>query len=234
MKRNFGWSFVCVTAILIIGTGVAHATTLLGSMSFNPYIGMEYQYQHIKANRDWTKVMPASFQNGAIFLGNKYHKHFGIELGYYQNYKKSYRLRSVNSFDGVVADAPNAEVTTRLRLKGFSLEWDVYWPLDPNFNLIFISSLVTVHPDITIQSTGSGSDLATALTKVKGRNRTILRLGLGTEYVEKHWGARGRVLWDHTQHLHLEVNDAQAAYQSLTAKVFKQAITVTVGLFFRF
>jgi len=233
MKWNFSGRLVIVGMSLMLATSMVRAATLMESLSFNPYIGVEYQYEHIKGNLDWSRILPANFQNGAIFLGNKYHKNFGIELGYYQRLRRSRNVSAMSSFDGVAASA-TAESTATMKMKGFSFEWDVYLPLDANFNFMIISSLVTVHPEISITNTGGSSNLATALTNVKGRNRTILRFGVGAEYFEQSWGARGRVLWDHTHHLHIDVNNAVGTFPALTDKAFKQAITVTAGVFYKF
>ena len=86
---------------------------------------------------------------------------------------------------------------------------------------------------LTASGTGS-SDLAPALGLLSGKTTTVPRLGIGAEYVEKHWGMRGRLLWAYTQRIKLNVADAQAIYPPLYANAYLQAVMATVGLFFIF
>lgn len=224
------WNYLILLFALAAGT--AQAKTLLGSLALDPYIGIEYQYEHIKGNSVWTEFMPANLQDGAVFLGNKYHKNFGIEIGYYHHLKKSQGSAIMDSFGSVPANGDTL-VVAQMYTKGFSIEWDVYYPWDPNFNVFGLIGLVSIHPSINITTSG-GTNLATALRTVKGNNRTVLRLGCGAEYVEKNWGARGKILWDHTQTLYVNVSRVGNTFTSITPDAFKQAVLATVGVFYRF
>ena len=125
-------------------------------------------------------------------------------------------------------------VIAEMRNKGFSLEWDVYYPIDAQFNVMASFGFITMHPNLEINATSS-TNLGSALNKVKGRNKTIFRPGLGVEYLEKNWGARGRLLWDDTQKLYLNTDRVGATFfNALTPKAFKQTMTFTFGVFYRF
>jgi len=209
------------------------AETLLGSLSFAPYIGAEFQYQHIKANTDWRKFLPANFNNSAVFVGNKYHENFGFEIGYFHTLKKAVSSANISQFNGAAANGSTI-VIAEMRNKGFSLEWDVYYPIDAQFNVMASFGFVTMHPNLEINATSS-TNLGSALNKVKGRNKTIFRPGIGVEYLEKNWGARGRLLWDDTQKLYLNTDRVGATFfNALTPKAFKQTMTFTFGVFYRF
>lgn len=224
---------ICLSFLLAsISVGSVSAGTLLESLNFNPYIGWEYQYQHIKGNGPYSQFMPANFQNQAIFLGNKYHKNFGIEIGYYHTLKKSQGSAELTQFWGIPANG-STFVMGQMRNQGFSFEWDVYYPLDKYFNLMGIIGIVTMHPNLEIY-TSPNTNLATALRTVYGKNKTILRLGIGGDYEEKHWGARGRIFWDKTQNLYVNVDNVGNVFTTITPEAFKQACTFTVGIYYKF
>ncbi len=224
---------ICLGLLLAgASAGTVYAEAMLESLQFNPYIGWEYQYSHIKGNGPYTQFMPANFQNQAIFLGNKYHKNFGIEIGYYHTLKKSQDSDNLSSFGGIQANGATV-VIGQMRNQGFSFEWDVYYPLDPFFNLMGIIGLVTMHPNIEIQ-TSPNTNLAQALRTVYGKNKTILRLGIGGDYEQKHWGARGRIFWDQTQSLYVNTDNVGAVFTTITPEAFKQTCTFTFGVYYKF
>jgi hypothetical protein len=219
--------------LLLLASCLAHAKTVLQTLEFSPYIGVEYQYQHIKGTSpDWSRFMPSNFSNKGFFLGNKYHENFGIEIGYYHSLKKSQSSTLATKFGGVTASGTTL-VIAQMRNKGFSIDWDIYYPLDSKFNIMAIVGFVTMHPKVEIYTAGS-TNLGAALRTVSGRNKAIFRLGAGAELVEKNWGARMKFLWDDTQKLYLNVDQVGKFFPSITKYAFKQAITATFGLFYRF
>lgn len=201
---------------------------------FKPYAGVEYQYQHIKSNSGWHNgyFMPANFNNYGVFAGVKYHPNFGIELGYYHYINRSQAQNVLSSFEGQTASGETL-VIGQMRMKGYSLDWNVHFQLDPRFNIFVLIGAVNYQPDLVIL-TSEGTNLGNALRTVTGRNETVLRLGFGMEYEEDWWGARARILWDRTQYMKLNVATAQQIFPGITPDAFKQSFVVTVGVFYRF
>lgn len=234
MKRNSLWLVNCLGLVLLVCTSQASASTksIMQGLQFKPYFGWEYLYEHIKGNGTWGEFMPANLNSQEFFVGNRYHKNFGIEIGYYHTLKKTQSSAYVSSFMGVPTNG-NPIIIGQMRNEGFSFDWDIYIPLDPKFNIMGIIGLVTYHPDIQIFVNDS-SALSTALSQVTGRNTTLLRLGVGLEYEEKHWGARTRVMWDQTQKLYVNVYGANSAASGVTKDAFKQACIFTAGIFYIF
>lgn len=238
MKWNFKWRNICLSVMLAMLTvaSQAHAKTLLQSLAFKPYIGIEYQYQHIKGNTTWTQFMPANMQYDGIFLGNKYHENFGIEIAYYHSIKKSQGSAFLDQFGNVPANGDTL-ILAQMQNKGFSVEWDIYYNLDKlldkEFNVMALIGLVTMHPTINIYS-NSGTNLSTAITTVHGKNATIFRLGAGAEFIQKNWGCRAKILWDHTEQLYVDNSNVGPTFTSITERAFKQAVGVTVGVFYIF
>ena len=219
MKRTF--------ILLCLVVCPLQAKTLFGSLELNPYLGVEYQYQHSARAKIWRKFMPADFNVTSVFFGNKYHKNFGIELGYYHTLKKS--QNSATFADGL---GHNVTVFGQMRNKGFSFDWNIYYPLDVNFNLMGIFGLATYHPMIQVVSDRTA--LGQAFSRISGRNKTIFRPGVGVEYFNKCWGARARILAPFTQELYVNVDKYGKQIVNLDKKAFKQTFLFTVGVFYIF
>ncbi len=210
------------------------ASHKVGSITISPYLGVEYQYEHIKADSNWREILSANYNNVAIFVGAKYHKNFGFEIGYYHWIKVAQEQDQVTAFNNQAVNGNGVAPTkARMAFKGFSIDWDIYYPLDPNFNVYLILGLATMHPHFEFTSPAS-NNFGTAFNKITGNNRTVPRLGGGMEYVEKNWGARARVIWDYTQKMSLNVTSAQQNFAALYGRAFQQGILVTVGVFYIF
>lgn len=203
-------------------------------LMFCPYIGVDYQYEHIKSDSNWRTLLSANFQNVAIFVGAKYHKNFGIELGYYHWLKISQEQALVTSFNGLDVDGNGLSATkARMSFKGFSLDWDVYYQLDQNFNVYAIFGLATLHPHFACTAQND-NNFSSAFSLLTGKNYTSPRLGAGMEYVEKNWGARARIIWDYTQKMKLNVTAAQQEFANIYARAFQQGVLASVGIFYIF
>jgi hypothetical protein len=235
MKRIFRWHNLDLGLIfLILGlvTMPVQAKPLGDFLQLNPYFGAEFQYQHLKGNHIWSDFMPADIPSWAIFFGNKYHKNFGIELGFYHTLKKSESSAVLTSFDGVPASGETT-VHGQIRNKGFSIDWNIYYPMDPKFNIMLILGFVTNHPTIQVITDGT-TDLGIALNSVHGRNKTLFRPGVGAEYFEKNWGLRGRIFAVPTQKLTVNVDNVGQTFYTITSKAFKQSVVVACGVFYVF
>lgn len=233
MKRIFIKHLVCCCIFLLCLVGNASgAQKKYDSLFFKPFLGLEYQYEHIKARGAYHLLLPANFQYGNLFVGAKVHKNFGMELGYYRSLKTSQNQFQFYDWGGSEVSGLTASIA-RTSFKGFSFDANIYYALDPYFNVFAVLGVATMQETLTASGTGS-SDLAPALSLLSGRTSTVPRLGMGVEYIEKHWGMRGRLLWAYTQNIKLDVSDAQVVYPPLYSKAYLQAIMATVGFFYIF
>lgn len=223
---------VSICLVLLSFVGVVTARSSSGFKVLAPYVGLEYQYEHIKPAPTYHQILSANYQTGNVFVGLKYHKNFGIEIGYYNSLKTSQQQNENNNFNGLVPSTVTP-LLTRTRFKGFSFDFDIYYALDPKFNIYAVLGFVSMHPTITFQASGN-SDLAQAFPLIKTQNKTVPRLGVGWELLEQHWGIRSRVLWVNTQSVRFNVDAAQALYPGITDSPYLQAIQVTAGIFYRF
>ncbi len=230
------WNSFAGKVLTIFSLGVAlssaNAKDFTDSLFFHPYAGGEYQYMHIAGAGDYHLFMPASYQSASLFVGAKFHPNFGIEIGSYRAIKTSQGEFLLFGFNNI-ADTGPSTVTARQKFKGFSVDLDLYYALDPKFNIYALFGLMTMHPTLNISANGTGN-LTTALPTITGQNRTVPRLGMGVEYCEQHWGIRSRVIWVNTQKMRVNVANARKSYPSLGPNAYLQAIQVTAGLFYIF
>lgn len=230
MKRMLS---VC-SCILLLGlfSNVSAAPKKSSTMFIKPFVGLEYQYEHIKSNGAYHLLLPANFQFGNVFAGAKFHKNFGLELGYYRTLSTSQNQFQFYDWGGEEVSGLTAS-TARTTFSGFSVDANIYYALDPFFNIFAVLGLETMNEQLTVTATGS-NDLAPALNLISGKTNTVPRLGVGGEYIDKHWGMRGRMLWAYTQGMKINVSQAQQLYPALTDKPYLQAVIATVGVFYIF
>ncbi len=241
MKWNLAIRKSCLSVlIMLLLVGNATEAAVVKSITLEPYIGAEYQYQHIKPNINYHPIISANFETGAAFIGTKFSKHLGAELGYYKSLKASQQQALISGF-GNFSDIAFTEVLSRTHIKGFTADLDIYYALDAKFNIYAVLGFATMHPTISIHATTPAgqtfteSFLQDALPTIKGKNTTVPRLGMGVEYIEQLWGIRMRVLWLNTQKLRYNVAVAQADVgNAIGPRPYLQSIQVTAGIFFRF
>src|SRR5581483_6345214 len=120
MKRNLFSQQISLCMVMLCLSGVASAKTLLNSLQFKPYLGLEYQYEHIKPAKNYRNILSADVQTGNFFVGTRFLKSLGLEIGYYRTLKVAQQQTVVLSFNGQSASAPTA-LLTRTSFKGFSI-----------------------------------------------------------------------------------------------------------------
>ncbi|HSX20684.1 MAG TPA: hypothetical protein VLG38_06155 [Gammaproteobacteria bacterium] len=212
----------------------AWGKSILNFITFQPYLGLEYQYEHIKPALNYQNILSADAQTGNFFVGTKVNCRFGVEIGYYRSLKTAQQQFNPFGF-ALQPDVAQSSLYTRTSFKGFSIDIAGYVPLDPDFNVSAIAGFVTMHPTMTFGALDvSASKLAQAFVLIKPKNRTVPRLGIGLELLKKHWGLRSRIFWVYTQDMKLNVKAAQAIFPAITPNPYLQAVQVTAGLFYRF
>lgn len=232
MKRILFNHKTCMCLVMMCLTGAAWGQTFLNSLQFQPYLGLEYQYEHIRPSKPYRNLLATDIQTGNLFVGTKFLKNLGLEVGYYRNLKVQQQQYVTPSFNNAPASGPTA-ILTRTSYKGFSADFSAYVPLDAQFYASIIAGFVTMHPTITFEAWG-GTNLASAFPLIKTKNRTVPRLGMGLEMLKQHWGLRSRIFWVYTQDIQFNVAAAQRVFPAITPYPYVQAVQVTAGVFYRF
>lgn len=201
-------------------------------ISFQPYLGIEYQYEHIKPAKAYRNFISANFQYANFFVGTRINRWFGVEAGYYRDLKNNQQQNQAFQFNGQQASGVTSTVTNS-KYKGFSIDCAGYYQVDSDFHASAIIGLMTMHPTMTFSSP-SNTNLGKAFNLITAKNNTVPRLGFGLDLLTKHWGCRTRIFWVYTQSVKLNVSAAQSAFSGITANPYVQAILATAGIYYRF
>ncbi len=237
MKRILFNSAIICMCIGLAGVAQAQSysrpcATKKPSMFFQPYLGVEYQYEHIKPSKAYRGFLSANFQYSNFFVGTRIGKYLGAEVGYYLNLKNNQQQNTTYVFNGQPAGGLTATLTNS-KYKGFSADLAAYYQVDSNFHASAIFGVMTMHPSLEFKATNN-TNLARGFVLLSAKNRTVPRLGFGLELLTKHWGCRTRMFWVYTQSVKLNASAAQAVFPALSANPYVQAVMATAGVFFRF
>ncbi len=201
-------------------------------ISFQPYLGLEYQYEHIKPAKAYRNYISANFQYVNFFLGTRMNSWFGVEAGYYLDVKNNQQQNQAFQFNGQQASAITSTVVDS-KYKGFSIDCAGYYQVDSDFHASLILGLMTMHPTMSFSSP-SNTNLGKAFDVITAKNNTVPRLGFGLDLLTKHWGCRTRIFWVYTQNVKLNVAQAQTTFAAITAYPYAQAVLATAGIYYRF
>ena len=217
-----------LTSVAVLGSlaGVSMANADMGMDRLNPYVGLEYKYQVMKAKSDWSKVAPKNFHNLGLILGSKFHKNVGVEVGYERSNKKSKdaTFAATDTFFGVGGVA--ATTKAKVRLSSFHFDVMGYMPMGcDDFNLIGTVGLASTKPKVDVSSALGG------FGSVSGKRKVIPRIGFGAQYQEEGsmFGVRGLLRWEGTSKLRANLGSLTTVFPEASSKIYKSAISVAVA-----
>lgn len=156
---------LCTAAVLAAITIPAQAQ----EATFKPYIGIDLMRMAVNYNDnynagggvilDGNALLEDSLDGLSIHVGNRFHKNFGVELGYFRTREEDKDIAAGATVGpGVVAAAP---FTTSVKVQGFTLDGLGYLPVTESgqFELIGTVGVSWMKGKIeaTIPGVGSGS-----------------------------------------------------------------------------
>jgi hypothetical protein len=220
--------------ITVLGAlaGVTAANADMG-YCWEPYVGLEYKYQIMKGKDDWSKVLPKNFHNLGIFVGDRFMKNVGVELGYERSLRKT-KDASFAVTDTFFGGNPGAATTTsaKVRLSSFHLDLMGYMPLgDDDFELIGTIGLASAKPKVDISNNPT-----TGFETVSGKRKTLPRIGFGAQYQEEGsmFGVRGLVRWEGTSRLRANLGTLTNTFPNASTKIYKSGVSLAVAGFVSF
>lgn len=233
MRRNlFNTRNIYLCLIALSLTSVAGAKNICNTLCLQPYLGLEYMYEHISPAKNYRSILSADVQSGNFFIGTKFMRFLGVEVGYYRSVKTAQQQDQILSFNGVDLSEMTSTLT-RTSFKGFSIDFAAYKLLDPNFTASLIAGFVTMHPTMTFQASGD-PNFSAAFQALQAKNRTVPRLGMGLDLFIKHWGVRSRIFWVYTQSIKYNISEAMKSFSAISNHPYMQAIQVTAGVYYKF
>jgi hypothetical protein len=216
------------------------------SNNYDTYMGVNFKQNWIKPLNDWNNLFMKAEPGFNAYFGWRFHPNFGAEFGYeWTNDKpKFFVVQNGNSLLGVLnsSGAP-VTLTSKVRFKTGAADLNAFIPL-PTLQLwdeiipegIISLGVAGMKASMKIFSNASTPAAATfnnQFTPIQGRSKAIYRAGLGVQaLVIESFGIRA--LWRVESTSVLRGRNSAITSNGGTRKMFKDASTLAVGLFFKF
>lgn len=227
-----------IPGILLFASGVNAAMML----DLTPYLGADYAQIWMRGRGSWGDIFPRrDFSGGSVYLGSKFHRNFGIELGYDVSIRKkrdwTLQPRTI-FFNGITTEKINARTT--MQRHGAHIDLAGFLHITESFEFVGSLGYGWLKPKLHISTVlsenrlPSNSAVAQGLTNISGKGRGVVRLGLGLSYmVTEMVGVRTKFTWENTKTLRLAGNQV---FNNLGFDVsgFKSATALSLGAFLRF
>ena len=221
---------------MAIGASNAHAD------DFSLFIGADFEYSLIKASGDWDRVVSKVYSGGNGFAGCRLSEYIGFEIGYEFTGKKDKAHEFV--LGETFFSLPNTSfIGTNTQIQTSFNGWHVdllgFIPLDHCIDLLLIGGYGAMKLKSQFHVlTGPFPLLNDAILSINSKGRTFLRLGGGIQWmVTDMTGVRALLRWQNTNRLTIRGNSNFGSVliaNNISSKIYKDAVTAAVGVFFRF
>ena len=165
---------------------------------------------------NFSNIFPKSYPGATVYADVKLMDNAGLEAGYdwSATKKKSW------------TDSDGDQFTYKISRRGFHLDLVGFIPLNDCFETFASVGWGQVKPKVRTELNSGGLQ---SNIPVSAKSKSILRLGLGTNYMmTEMFGLRAKLGWEGTKALRLKEADGT------TYKAFKDSITLALGIFARF
>jgi len=211
-----------VKSLVLAGAlGTANVASADWFDCFCPVIGVDYYQAWMKATALFGNVFPKSYPGGTVYVGAKFADCLGFEVGYDTSTRKSRSFTLVQS-TGVTTG------TVKFRRSGAHFDLIGYMSVDCLDCVELFGSLGYgwVEPRVTFTT------LAGPTFAFNGRGRSVLRLGVGGNYLLTDCvGIRAKVGYESTSSLRTNSTTPNFGFSN---KPFRGSITLALGAFVRF
>ena len=159
---------LCTAACMAAFTFPAHIFPAKAQeINFKPYVGFDLQRSIYDYNDNYdiggglalngNTILEDSLNGLNIHVGNRFHKNFGAELGYFRTKEEGKNI--VNGATVGPATVATADFSTDVKVQGFTLDGLGYLPLgeDEKFELIGTAGLSWSKAEVTATVPGVGS-----------------------------------------------------------------------------
>lgn len=202
---------------------------------FCPFMGIDFYEAWMKPQNDWELIFPKAYPGVTLYLGGRFCDNIGFEIGYDTSSRKSRHWelnRSMTVFRGTPGILLRGD--TKIRRSGAHFDLIGYWPLVECFELFGTIGVGWVQASINSSINNISDPVASALVTTSVKGRTLLRLGLGVNYMLTDTiGVRFKGGYETTSSLRARGNNAFTNL-GFNTKPFKGTGTLAAGLFYRF
>lgn len=136
------------------------------AFEMKPYVGIDYMHMNFELNNsynddgvtlDANTLLEDGFDGLHIHAGNRFHKNFGAEIGYFRTQEEDRTVPAGTTVGpGLVTAVP---ITTDVKFSGFTLDGMGYMPLgDGTIELIGTAGVTWIDADAEIEGFGSADE----------------------------------------------------------------------------
>jgi hypothetical protein len=206
---------------------------------FYPYFGLEFKWQNTEGKKDWNKLISKSYPGATLYVGERFAKHAGIEIGYSETTRKT-RTHTFATGENFFNNGNTAGAQTKTSLKFRTAYFDLngYYPLNKSFELIGSIGGGLIRPSVKIGTTGFRFNDAIALAATKAKIKGLIRLGAGVQFLFTDCiNIRGMLRWESTSLYRVDgfYNSQQTSIHTNSLRhLFKDTYSANIGLFIKF
>lgn len=227
LKKSLAWLALMFTFIPTSWAG--------DTWCFSPHIGIDYKHWGMdgKVSPSFERMFPEVNAAGALYIGTRINKFFGIDFGYERSTTedKWYTFEETTNFFGSTSNV-NDRTHIKTNMQAWYLSGLFYWEMIPHLELVLHAGLVSLHPKSSIMYYPAGQPLPLEFS-FKTKSKWAGRFGLGVQYLFLcHFGARAIMTWDQTSRINYVGRDHNQSY--LDIKPYKNALSFNLGLFAEF
>lgn len=213
IKGRFYFSHVLLsffTFTILFTSNLAHALYV----QFCPYAGADFKYTLTQGKHQFKNAISENYPGGTAYAGTKLSENFGVEVGYNRT-SEVHRSQLINAIP----------LKTGVRFTSFYFDINGFLPLRRFLPLYrcweLIGSLGVESAKARVNQLNLNTGI---LTNFPNATKTIIRAGLGAQYIYTPCVAfRGLVRWEDTHQL--KIND-----QSF----LKASVSFAIGVFYIF
>lgn len=204
------------------------------------YFGFNYKQFWVPPINDWPRLFVKNNPGFNFYFGARMYTFFGVEFGYEWTANKPIAtlIEPGTSILGIVNTNPfPVRLSAKQRLRSGYIDFNLFIPvlITHCFQPEAIMSIgwAAVRPSVRIQAFPNAEPYRTQLLHLNGRGKNILRVGLGVQtLIINNIGMRFMWQWQNTSTLKFQ--QSPVAYAPATRHIFKNANTLSGGIYFYF
>ncbi len=231
-----------IAACILLAAEATHANEILLD-----YVGCEYKYSAKKLNKGWSNVLPKNHDNIGLFVGKKFKTNKSIEYGVYQfadNKRQIIQVKPYYGFKYYTTNTIQRRITNNLMT--FNMDVNRYFQVVKRMNFILTMGLAATRTKIAVNNNFTSLyDKHQPIEKFKNKAQVLIphawhflqgklnflpRVGLGFEYLNGKFGIRGRVLWEGSYCMHMDLSYLPKVNNEFITRPWQNHFSITLAV----
>lgn len=209
---------------------------------FNIILGADVKLANLNSKWPWNQIFPQTYTGGSIYIGTRFYKYYGLEVGYDflpRTTRNVSLLRSGTFFNVPVPS--DFGVTTQISVREWRADFNLYWPVQDDESFTLLAALGVGYFKTILNGNlrpNNNTIFNTVITGTKINPLYVWRFGLGFQsMLTNTLGIRALVRWEGTSKLTITGNanfNGLLTASGVTNNPFKNVVVVNVGFFTMF